>query len=479
MELLWYSQEGDHLDINMKDFSIYTSPFSWRYGSDEMRILFSEESKYRLWRKIWVELARAQHKLGLVSKEELDDLEKHQDEVDIERIWAIEKDTRHDVVAAIKEFAEKAKIGGGKIHLGATSMDINDNAETIRISEAISIVKQRLVALLLAFSSKVEKYSDFVCMGYTHLQAAEPTTIGYRLAFYAQDLFIDLELLEFVKSNLKGKGMKGAVGTSASYIKLLGEEKYEEMEKLIMEKLGVESIEIANQTYPRKIDLLVADLLSSIAQSLNKFAFDLRIMQSAGFSEWQEPFSSTQVGSSAMPFKKNPVKSEQICSLSRLVINLARTAYDNASNMGLERTLDDSANRRVAIPEMFLSIDEMLTSATNIVDGLLINEKRVAKNLDTFWPFSASEGIIIEAVKKGADRQKMHEVLRNISMEAWNAMQEGEVNPMEDLVMSNPEIGKYLNSSEILELMDAKKHIGNAPKKALTIVKKIDNLKNL
>src|SRR3989338_2947392 len=211
MELLWYSQEGDHLDINMKDFSIYTSPFSWRYGSDEMRILFSEESKYRLWRKIWVELARAQHKLGLVSKEELDDLEKHQDEVDIERIWAIEKDTRHDVVAAIKEFAEKAKIGGGKIHLGATSMDINDNAETIRIKEALLIIEKELIALLKAFGEKIEKYADFVCMGYTHLQPAEPTTLGYRFAFYAQDLLMDLELLQFVKKNLKGKGLKGAV----------------------------------------------------------------------------------------------------------------------------------------------------------------------------------------------------------------------------------------------------------------------------
>lgn len=475
--LLWYSQEGDHLDTNMKDFKTYFSPFSWRYGSEEMRVIFSEENKYKLWRKIWVELARAQHSMGLVSKEELEDLEKHQDEIDIERIWAIEKDTRHDVVAAIKEFAEKAKIGGGKIHLGATSMDINDNAETIRISEALSIVKQRLVALLLALSSKVEKYSDFICMGYTHLQAAEPTTIGYRLAFYAQDLLMDLELLEFVKKNLKGKGMKGAVGTSASYIKLLGEEKYDEMEKMVMEKLGINVMEVANQTYPRKIDLLVSNLLSSIASSLNKFALDLRIMQSAGFQEWQEPFSSTQVGSSAMPFKKNPVKSEQICSLSRLVVNLSRTSWDNASNMGLERTLDDSANRRVAIPEMFLSIDEMLTSAENIVEGLIINESKVNKNLELFWPFSASEGIIIEAVKKGADRQKMHEVLRNISMEAWNATNDGEINPMEDLVMSNPEIGKYLNSNEILELMDAKKHIGNASKKALTIVKKIDNLK--
>src|SRR3989344_5115408 len=252
----------------MKDYSRYTSPFSWRYGSDEMRTIFSEENKYKLWRKIWVELASAQHKQGLVSKEELSDLEKHQENLDIERIWEIEKDTRHDVVAAIKEFAEKAKIGGGKIHLGATSMDINDNAETIRISEALSLVEKELVNLLKTFGKQIEKYSDFTCMGYTHLQTAEPTTLGYRFSFTAQDLLMDLEQLEFVKKNLQAKGMKGAVGTSASYVKLLDIKGAEEMEKMVMDKLGIEEVEIANQTYPRKIDLFISNLLTSIAQSL-------------------------------------------------------------------------------------------------------------------------------------------------------------------------------------------------------------------
>ena len=444
-----------------------------------MRRIFSEENKYKLWRKIWVELARAQSKMGLVSKEELEDLEKHQENLDIERIWEIEKDTRHDVVAAIKEFAEKAKVGGGKIHLGATSMDISDNAETIRISEALGLVEDELIKLLKTFGKQIEKYSDHVCMGYTHLQPAEPTTLGYRLALYAQDLLMDLELLEFVKKNLKGKGMKGVVGTSASYVKLMGEREAEQMEEEVLEGLGgLEAFEITSQTSPRKIEVWVADLLSSIAQSLNKFAFDVRIMQSPGFGEWQEPFGEKQVGSSAMPFKKNPWKSEQICSLARLIVSLSRTSWDNASSMLLERTLDDSANRRVAIPEMFLAIDEMLTSVTNIVDGLIINESRVNKNLDTYWPFSASEGIIIEAVKKGADRQKMHEVLRKISMEAWNAIQSGKANPLEDLLESNPEIEKYLTSEELLKLMDAKNHIGNAKNKALTISKKIANLKN-
>ena len=425
-----------------------------------------------------MELARAQSREGLVSKEELADLESHLDDLNIERIWEIEKDTRHDVVAAIKEFAEKAKIGGGKLHLGATSMDISDNAETLRIMEALKIVENELLKLLKTFSKKIEKYADFPCMGYTHLQPAEPTTLGYRFAFYAQDLLMDLELLQFVKKNLKGKGMKGAVGTSASFVALLDEKKAEEMEVAVLEKLGLEAFEVTNQTSPRKIEVWVGNLLSSIAQSLNKFAFDLRIMQSPMTGEWQEPFGSTQVGSSAMPFKRNPIKAEQICSLARLVVNLSRITWDNAAHMLLERTLDDSANRRVAIPEMFLAVDEMLTSAANIVEGLMINDQRITTNLYTYWPFSASELIIVEAVKKGADRQKIHEVLREISMRAWKEMHEGKPNPMEDLLTSNPEIGKYLNSAEVMKLMDAKNHVGNAKEKALTIAKKIANLEN-
>ncbi len=458
----------------MKDYSKYTSPFSWRYGSEEMREIWAEENKYRLWRKIWVELARAQHKEGLVSKEELEDLEKYQNDIGIERIWEIEKDVRHDVVAAIKEFAEKAKIGGGKIHLGATSMDISDNAETIRISEALNIVENELIKLLKSFAKKIEKYSDFVCMGYTHLQPAEPTTLGYRFAFYAQDLLMDLELLQFVKKNLKGKGMKGAVGTSASFVKLLGE-KAEEMELGVLGSLGIEAFEITNQTAPRKIEVWVGNLLSSIAQSLYKFAFDVRIMQSPAFGEWAEPFGKSQVGSSAMPFKKNPVKSEQICSLARLVVNLSRTSWDNAAHMLLERTLDDSANRRVAIPELFLAIDEMLTTAANIVDGLTINDKRITNNLNTYWPFSVTEIVMVELVKKGLDRQVVHEVLREVAMKAWEDIQVGKSNPMKEILL-NTKIGKTFSEEELSSMMDAKNHTGNASQKALELVKRINKI---
>ncbi|MBI2039757.1 adenylosuccinate lyase [Candidatus Microgenomates bacterium] len=459
------------------DYKKYTSPFSWRYGSEQMRAIWSEENKYRTWRKIWVELARAQHKLGLVSKEELEDLEKHQDDLDIERIWEIEKDTRHDVVAAIKEFAEKAKIGGGKIHLGATSMDISDNAETLRIREALKIVEEELIKLLKTFAKKIENYADFVCMGYTHLQPAEPTTLGYRFSLYAQDLLMDLELLQFVKKNLKGKGMKGAVGTSASFVKLLGEEGAKKMELEVLEGLGgLEGFEITNQTSPRKIEVWIGNLLSSIAQSLYKFAFDLRIMQAPWMNEWQEPFGKLQVGSSAMPFKRNPVKAEQICSLARLVVNLSKTTWDNAAHMLLERTLDDSANRRVVMPEMFLAVDEMLTSANNILKGLNINEVVITKNLEFFFSFSASEVIMAEAVKKGADRQKIHEILRGVSMKSWQEMHEGRENPMEGLILANAEIKKYLSAEDLKKMLDAKNYIGNAAEKALDLVNKINKI---
>jgi len=441
----------------MKDFKNYTSVFSWRYGSEEMRKIFSEENKYKLLRKIWVALARAEAKTGLVSKEELSDLEKNESNIDIERIWEIEKDTAHDVVAAIKEFAEKAKIGGGKIHLGATSMDISDNAETIRILKALNLIEENLKKLLKEFAAKIEKYADTPCMGYTHLQPAEPTTLGYRFAFYAQDLLLDLELLQFVKKNLKSKGIKGAVGTSASYVNLLDEEKAVMLETEVMKDLEIEAAPITNQTSPRKIEFWVANLLASVAQSLCKFAFDLRIMQSPGFGEWQEPFGKNQVGSSAMPFKKNPIKSEQICSLARLVVNLSRVSWDNASHMLLERTLDDSANRRVVVPEMFLSVDEMLSSAIKIASGLIINNEQISQNLNKYWIQSMSEVIMVKLVQKGMNRQKAHELLRKIAMEGGDPRKE-------------------LSKDDSDSIMDAKNHIGNAPQKALELAGKIKKL---
>jgi len=458
------------------DYSVYLSPFTWRYGTDAMRTIWSEVNKRKAWRKVWVELAKAQHKEGLVSKKELDDIIKNQNKIDIDKSHEIEKEIKHDLMAEIKIYAQSAKIGGGKIHLGATSYDIEDNADTIRYKESLNLIEVNLKNLLSQLREKIKAYKDLPCMAYTHLQPAEPTTLGYRFASYAQDLLLDLNLLDFVKDNLKGKGIKGAVGTSASYVKLTSANKAEDMEKKIMENLGIDSIDITTQIVPRKIEYFISIFLSAVAQSLNKLAFDIRIMQSPGFGEWQEPFSAKQVGSSAMPFKKNPWKSEQICSLARVVNNLANIAKENSANMLLERTLDDSANRRIYWPEMFLAIDEMLQSSIKIVEGMIVNKKRIEKNLNIYGPFAAAEAILMEAVKKGANRQEVHEILRKLSMKAWDEIQIKQINPLTHLIMYDKRITQFIKTEELEKLFNPKAHIGLAPKKCRKMVKNIQQI---
>ena len=463
--------------MNNFDFSTFISPFTWRYGSDEMRKVFSEKHKYELWRRIWVALAEAENQTGLVSKEELADLKKYEKDIDIEKIFELEKETKHDVVAAIKEYAEKAKIGGGKIHLGATSMDVVDNTDLIKIMEAFEIVEKKVVIILKLLSDKIEQYSDFPCLGYTHLQPAEPTTVGYRLSFYAQDLLTAYETIQFVKKIIKGKGMKGAVGTGASYNALLKDSKMtvSELEEKVMKSLGIEAALITGQVYPRLFDFMVLNSLTMVTAALAKFAGDLRILQSPLYGEWSEPFGKKQVGSSAMPFKKNPINSENICSLSRFVAQLPNVAIENASLSYLERTLDDSANKRLIIAEGFLATDQILDTAEKIINGLIINKERISFNLDQYAPFVASELILMETVKNGADRQEIHEVLRNISMTAWAEIQKGKTNPMIQLLMSDKLIGHYLNIDQLEKLLSVKTHIGDAPERAKKIVKIIKN----
>ena len=460
------------------DYSSYLSPFTWRYASPEMKTVFSEKHKYELWRKIWVYLAEAENQAGLVSKEELADLKKYEKDIDIEKIFELEKETKHDVVAAIKEYAEKAKVGGGKIHLGATSMDIVDNADLIRIKEAFEIIEKKVVIILKLLAEKIDKYAELPCLGYTHLQPAEPTTVGYRLSFYAQDLLTAYETIQFVKKTIKGKGMKGAVGTAASYDALLKNNKINvsELESIVMKKLGIEASLITGQVYPRIYDYLVLSSLAMVTSALAKFAGDLRILQSPLYGEWSEPFGKKQVGSSAMPFKKNPINSENICSLSRLVTQLPNVAAENASLSYLERTLDDSANKRFIIAEGFLATDQILMTAEKIISGLVINEEKISYNLDQYAPFVASELIMMEAVKNGADRQKIHEILRNISMTAWAEIQKGKINPMIELLMSDKLIGHYLNIDQLEKLLLVKAHIGNAPERALKLVKIIKSI---
>ncbi len=458
------------------DFSAYNSPFTWRYSSKEMRSIFSEEHKYKLWREIWVALAQVQHEAGLISKEEIKDLEKNKENIDIKRILEIEKETRHDVVAAIKEFSEKTLLGGGKIHLGATSMDIVDNADMLRLKEALAIVETRIKSVLEIFSDLIKKYAAFPCIGYTHLQPAEPTTVGYRMAFYAQDLLGVLGQLKFVQNEIKGKGMKGAVGTAAGYKALLkgNEMTATLLERKVMEKLGLKSVLISTQVYPRQFDYLALSVLAVCASALSKFAGDLRILQSPNIGEWSESFGKKQVGSSAMPFKKNPINSENICSLGRYVEKLPGIALENATLSYLERTLDDSANKRLIIPEGFLAIDQMLITTEKILSGIVINEKRILLNLNLYAPFAATETLLMESVKNGANRQEMHETLRGISMVAWAAIQEGRGNPMEELLKNNKTLAKYLTKQKISSLLDVSHHIGDAPERALQLVKEIN-----
>lgn len=456
-------------------FTYYVSPFSWRYSTPAMRTIFSEEHKFRLWRKIWVSLAKAQHKAGVVSKSELDDLILHQNEIDIDRIFALEKETKHDVVAAIKEYAEIAKIGGGKIHLGATSMDIVDNADMIRSLEALQIIEDKLKKTIQLFSDKVKQYADTPCIGFTHIQPAEPTTLGYRFAFYLQDVYNNLKFLHFVKKNIKGKGFKGAVGTGASYTKLLEgtNHTFREMEETAMKELGLESSLITSQVYPRQYDYLILTLNSSVAASLSKFAGDLRLLQSPVFGEWSEPFGSKQVGSSAMPFKKNPVNAEKICSLTRYIASLPAVALENSTLSYLERTLDDSANRRLIMADSFLALDEILQTGKNLIENMVISEKKVKFNLELYAPFAVCEVIMIEAVKRGANRQEIHEVIRGLSIQSWQEISQGQKNMLKEKILKNKDIKRFLSSSELKNLFDIRKHVGDAPSRSHQLVKEV------
>jgi adenylosuccinate lyase len=468
----------------MVGFDTYLSPLTWRYGSGEMRRIWSQVHQRRLWRRIWVALAEAQADLGLVSPAQVADLKAHADEVNLERSLEIEAEIKHDLVAEIRAFAEQCPVGGGIIHLGATSMDVKDNADVLCLAEGLDLLLSKLQALLLELAGRIEASADQACMGYTHLQPAEPTTTGYRLAQYGLDLLLDWEELRRVRRELRGKGLKGATGTSASYTQLLASSPTPMAEEAgpaaaleagVMERLGLRSFPVATQTYPRKQDWLLVNALAGIASSLYKFAFDLRILQAQPFGEWSEPFGSRQVGSSAMAFKRNPESAEAMDSLARLVATLPRVAWDNAAHSLLERTLDDSANRRLLLPQAFLLVDELLMRAHRIVSGLVVREEGVARNLELYGTFAATERLLMELVKAGAHRQEMHERIRQHSMVAWEAVQgdPAGANPLPELLAADPQLLAHLPASRIRELLEAGSYVGDAPWRARALARSI------
>lgn len=457
----------------MVDFDNYSSPYSWRYASPEMRHIWSENHKRLLWRQIWVALAEVESQYGLVTKEQLDDLRAHADQIDIPRALQIEAEIHHDLFAELKTFAEQSRAGGGILHLGATSMDIEDNADVMRMRESLDLVLYKLGQLLIQLARQIDLWAAYPIIAFTHLQPAEPSTLGYRLAQYAQDLFFDWHDLKEKRQNIRGKGFKGAVGTGAAYAELIGVENLAQFEERLSQLLDLPFFPVASQTYPRKQDYRIISSLAGMGASLYKFGFDLRILQSPMVGEWAEPFGSKQVGSSAMPFKKNPINAEKIDSLARYLSQLPRLAWDNAAHSLLERTLDDSANRRTLLPEAFLCSDELLDVAMELIKGIQFDQVAMARNLATYNPFAATERVLMALVKEGADRQMMHERLREHALNAWEQARQGIPNPLIQLVISEPLFLTYLSEDTLRILMDASTYTGNAKERAQALANEI------
>ena len=462
----------------MPDFDTYLSPFTWRYGTPAMRRLWSETNKRLLWRRIWVALAEVQAEYGLVTPEQAADLRLHMNEIDLPRALEIEAEIQHDLMAEVRVFASQCPTGGGIIHLGATSMDIEDNADPLRLRAALDLLTESLESLLRTLGLLIEKWADTPLMAFTHLQPAEPSTLGYRLALYGQDLLSDYRALKAIRIAIKGKGFKGAVGTSAAYAELLGVEKLAGFEQKLSEKLDLPFFPVASQVYPRKQDYEVISALAGLGASLYKLAFDLRLLQSPPLGELSEPFGEKQVGSSAMPFKRNPIRSEKINSLARYLASLPHIAWDNAAHSLLERTLDDSANRRILLPEACLAADEILRTANGILSKLRVDETAIARNMSIYGPFAATERVLMALVKAGADRQAMHERVRIHAMKAWETLRQGEENPLVSLLCQDAELSEYLTEEEIHRLMDARSHVGDAPGRARALAKVIGDIIN-
>jgi adenylosuccinate lyase len=446
----------------MSQYANYQSPFSWRYASDDMRRIWSEVNKRTLWRRVWVELARAQSEFGLVTPAQVDELESHAADIDVEAALKIEAEIHHDLMAELKTFAAQCPNAGGIIHLGATSMDVEDNTDALRIRQSLDLVIKSLGTLLLALADKLDETADLPIMAFTHIQPAEPSTLGYRLSMYAQDLLADWITLCQVRNSVMGKGFKGAVGTAAAYGDLMGMDNVPAFEARLSKQLDLPFFPVATQTYTRKQDLTVLNALSGLGASMHKFAFDLRLLQSPPIGEISEYFAKKQVGSSAMPFKRNPINAEKVDSLARLLAAYPQVAWQNAANSLLERTLDDSANRRTILPDAFLAADEILSVMLKLVTKMDIHRDSIQRNLDIYAPFACTERVMMAAARNGADRQTMHEQLREHALSAWKAVQEGKTNPLVINLQHDEAITRWVSAEEIGRLADVSSYTGIA-----------------
>lgn len=445
------------------EHNLYENPLITRYASVEMSEVFSDKTKIQLWRKLWIALAESEKELGLnITDEQIAELKKYEFDINWETAQEREKIVRHDVMAQIYAYGEQAKRAKPIIHLGATSCYVTDNAEIIMIHRALEIIKKKLITLIDKLSKFALKYKDLVTLGFTHFQAAQPTTVGKRATLWLQDLILDCNNLDFLIDNIKLRGVKGTTGTQASFLSLFNgdSEKVIKLEKLVLRKLGYKSAYgVTGQTYTRKFDYSVLSVLSMIAQSAYKFANDLRLLQH--LKEVEEPFEKGQVGSSAMAYKRNPMRSERICALSRFVISLPINASITTSTQWFERTLDDSANKRIVIPQAFLALDGILNLYLNIAENMVVYENVIKKHLDSELPFMATEEILMECVSKGGDRQELHERIRQHSqLSAMEVKQKGKDNDLLKRIADDPMFDSIKDTLDTL--LDPKKFAGRA-----------------
>lgn len=454
----------------------YESPLSSRYASPEMLKLFSMETRIQTWRKLWVVLAKAEMELGLpITEEQVQQLEEQVENIDFSCAAAREKEVRHDVMAHVYTYGKVAPKAAGIIHLGATSCYVTDNGDLILYRDALLHLRKGLLAVMQNLAAFAKQYRALPTLGYTHYQPAQLVTVGKRATLWLQDFLMDLEELDFVLEHMKFLGCRGTTGTEASFLDLFGGDtvKIDEMNRRIGKTFGFsECYDVCGQTYPRKLDSRILQCLSAIGQSCYRMANDIRLLQHD--RQIEEPFEKNQIGSSAMAYKRNPMRCERICSLSRYLMADAANAPMTASVQWLERTLDDSGNRRISMPEGFLCADAVLRLAQNVTDGLHVNEKIVAKTVREYLPFIATENLLMEAVKRGGDRQELHEVIRRCSMEATAKMKEGESCDLLERLAAEPAF--QLNGQDLEELLKPEDYIGRCPEQVDAFVEKVTPL---